>query len=333
MSAPIDDLLASVGLEAVAPRLTTPVTFTVIMRTQGRRPTSLAEALAAVSAQTHPTFDVLLMIHDPDPTAAQRVTELIPPDSLPKRTTTIAVQEGSRSRPLNTGLDTATGDYVCFLDDDDLVTPDWLAAFARGVERQPGSIVRAVTLSQNWSTSGGTEPVVATGPVERPFAPTFDLLAHYSHNETPICSIALPRHALDEFALRFDESLPVFEDWHLLMRLAPITGVTSIPDETSLYRRLDGANADEHESADVWHRTHGVVLDRLSEHPVLLPGGDARRLASAHFVPGAGSRHDLELEEARAELAAVIRSPRRWVAAFVRAALASIRGRIATRRR
>ena len=60
-----------------------------------------------------------------------------------------------------------------------------------------------------------------------------------------LCS---PSETLEErlaaFDLWFDETLPVFEDWDLLMRTAMLVGVTSIPDATSLYRRLDHGNAD-----------------------------------------------------------------------------------------
>ena len=234
--------------------------------------------------------------------------------------------------PTVQALDAAEGDYVCFLDDDDLVTEDWLASFATAAAEAPGTMIRAVTLSQAWTTDGGNQPVRATGPVERPFADRFDLLAHLSRNETPLCSVALPRAAMAAFGLRFDEDLPVFEDWELFVRVAQLCGVTSISAETSLYRRLDHGNANTDEDEAIWHETHAQVIDRLSKRPVLAPIGDARRLASAHFVPGEGSRHDAELAMLRAEHDALTRSPLRMVSAFLGRVRSTIRARLQARR-
>lgn len=330
MTGPLDELLTGHGVDAVVPEPSPPFRFSVIVRTQGNRPGSLCEAVESVAAQSHRDHELLVMVHADDDRTAAVEASLPPAGDADRRI--LAVSGGGRARPLNAGLDAATGDYVCILDDDDLVTPHWLAAFARAAADDPGRVVRAVTRSQAWTTDGGEEPVRPIGPVETPFAPTFDLLAHMSANQTPVCSLALPRAALDRFGLRFDESLPVFEDWELLMRLAMLVGVTSIDDATSLYRRLDHGNADTVVEEPMWHEAHARVIDRLSAQPVLLPSGDARRIASAHFVPGGGSRHDAERATAEADLAALTRSPARWLRAFASRAGAAARHRFAARR-
>jgi glycosyltransferase involved in cell wall biosynthesis len=331
MSRPIDDLPGDLG--AMSPPPVGTPSFTVIVRTQGNRPGSLAEALASLAAQTHYPFDVVVVVHDDDPETAPRVESLARNTILPEAVRFISVVGGGRSRPLNVGLTEATSDYVCFLDDDDLAMPDWLAAFARALSNNPGSVVRSVTQSQAWTTDGGVEPARAVGPIERPFAQSFDLLAHFSHNETPICSIALPLELLRSAGITFDESLPVYEDWDLLMRVAMLAGVVSIPDETSLYRRLDDANADSAETVAIWEATHTKVLDRLSAGPLVLPAGDARRLASAHFDVGGGSRHDRELVEARQEIDELTRSPVRWAARFAKRVTGAANARLSARRR
>jgi hypothetical protein len=280
-----------------------PVRFSVIVRTQGRRPGSLADALRSLAEQTLVPHEVLVMAHlvenndEPVELASVRAT-VSSVDGLPA--VVHLVQGGGRSRPLNRGLDLATGDYVCFLDDDDLAYPNWLASFDQVIQAHPLTTPRARTEVQSWATDGSGEPRRPAGSVHEPFAPVFDLLAHVSHNETPICAVALARPVLDTFGLRFDEALPVYEDWDLLMRVAPLTGVHSIDEPTSLYRQLDAGNANEAELPPVWVATHGVVIDRLSARPLLLPAGDARRVAAAHFQPGAGSRHEYDLASAQA---------------------------------
>lgn len=296
----------------------------MIVRTQGRRPRSLLETLDSIATQTHPHVDTVVVVHGDDDAVAA-VTDAV--ENRPS-VRVIGTEAPGRAAPLNAGLEAAGGDYVCFLDDDDLAEPTWIAVTAAAAATAPGSIIRSVTASQSWTTDGGEEPVRASGAIEHPFPETFDLLAHMSTNQTPICAVAYPRLALAELDLRFDESLPVYEDWDLLMRAAMLLGVHSIPDVTTLYRRLDHGNADTAATVAEWERAHAAVVDRLSDHPVVLPPGDARRLAGTHFEPGSRSRHERELGELRSELDQLTRSPVRLVRAFagrVRSALRSRR--------
>lgn len=329
MTTPIEQLLGEAG---PPPSWTPngPVRFSVIVRTQGRRPNSLTEALSSLAEQTHAPHQVLVIVHEPDAEVAPRVEQKIAAADLPLPVEVVAVADGGRSRPLNAGLGHATGDYVCFLDDDDLALPDWLGAFDRAIQASPGTTPRARTGVQPWSTDGGEEPVRAEGRVEEPFAAEFDLLGHCSQNQTPICSVAFPRHVLDHFGFRFAEDLPVFEDWEFLMRVAPVTGVTSINAQTSLYRRLDHGNADTAEDQAVWQHTHAVVVARIAERPLLVPVGDAQRIATAHFEIGAGSRHETELADAYADIDQLTRSPLHWGTRFARRVGGAIRSRIAT---
>ncbi|MEO0605785.1 MAG: glycosyltransferase family A protein [Myxococcota bacterium] len=328
MTTPLEQLLGDAG----RPPTWTPagaVRFSVIVRTQGRRPTSLVAALESIAEQPHRAHEVLVVVHEPDPSTADRVRDQLEAADLGLPLVVLAIAEGGRSRPLNVGLDHATGDYVCFLDDDDLALPDWLGAFDRAIRAAPGTTPRARTGVQPWATDGGEEPLRPLGRVEEPFATEFDLLGHCSQNQTPICAVAFPRHVLEHFSFRFAEDLPVFEDWEFLMRVAPLTGVTSINAQTQLYRRLDHGNADTAEDPEVWAHTHAVVVARIAERPLLAPAGDAQRIATAHFQIGGGSRHEAELLDAYRDLDELTRSPLRWSGRFVRRVGGAVRGRIA----
>ncbi|MEZ5165572.1 MAG: glycosyltransferase family A protein [Acidimicrobiales bacterium] len=332
MTGPLDDLLAAYGCPPVLAPVPAEPTFTVVVRTQGRRPDSLREALESLATQHRPPAEVLLVVHDDRATADAVAAGLVDlPDRLPLRVDSVA--GGGRARPLNRGLDLASGDYVCFLDDDDLAMPDWIEAFHAAVGTAPGAMVRAVTLTQDWTTDGSEQPRRPAGPIERPFPTSFDLLAHLSLNLTPLCGLAFPRARLDPLGLRFDEQLPVYEDWDLLLRAAMVIGVISVPEATSLYRRLDHGNADTAADVATWERAHAAVIERVARGPVLLPADASRRLAGAHFVTDGESRHEIELATARVEIDRLTRSPGHWARAFGSRLGGAIRHRIAAPRR
>ena len=316
MTGGLNELAASLGIEPLVPTTPPRPRFATIVRTQGRRPDSLAEALASLAAQDWTDHETLLVVHHPDPSTAAAVEAGLPDECRPPGLRVVAVTEGGRSRPLNVGLAEADADYVCILDDDDYVLEHWLSSFAAAAADAPGTMIRAIALSEPWTSDGGYQPVRATGPRTRVYADTFDLLAHISHNETPPCSVALPLAAMRRFDIRFDEDLPVYEDWDLFMRVAPLCGVTSIDAETSVYRRIDHGNADTEVDERIWHETHARVIDNLSSRPFVVPTGDARRVASAHFIPGTGSRWEQDHQRSEAELDALTRSPIRYARAF-----------------
>ena len=330
MTGPIDELLGTVGPHpSFAPA--GPVRFSVVVRTQGTRPNSLREALESLANQTHQAHQVLVMVHTDDDHVTGEVRALTA--DIDTVVETCQVASGLRTAPLNAGLDAATGDYVCFLDDDDLARPDWLSAFDLAIQDHPGQIARARTGVQQWSTEGTGEPRHPQSQVDEPFAATFDLLAHLSHNETPICSIAVPLGAIRHHGIQFAPDLPVLEDWDFLMRIAPLTGVVSVDSQTSLYRQLDDSNAFAAETVDTWERAHAQVVDRLSARPLLLPTGDARRVARAHFVPAGGSRYEDDFTQLATELDQLTKSPLRWGRRFGARVGSAARARIAGRQR
>ncbi len=315
--APLASLLRMLGLdlresEHLAPLVTpapTVPTFTVIVRTQGRRRRTLLEAVRSLAAQTWTQFATIVTVHAAAEVATAVEAELnaaAAESGAPADCRVLPVGTGgSRGRPLNAGLDAADGDYVCFLDDDDLAEPNWLEVFARAAADAPGQIIRARTARQPWLAGGTAEPQTPAGPVEYVYPATFDQLAHFSYSETPICSLALPRQALNSFGLRFDEDLTVCEDWDLLIRAALVLGVHCVDEITSLYRRSDGGNSETEAYRQDWYRNRANVIDKLARQPFVLDGSSARRLADAHFDYGGGPSKRLEHIRTRDLLAAL----------------------------
>jgi glycosyltransferase involved in cell wall biosynthesis len=255
--------------------------LTVVVRTQGRRAANLEEALTCLAAQTIDDFEVQLAVHDPSPAVLARVVDEVGrfAGSFVDRVNVFAVEGGGRARPLNAAIDRATGDYVAFLDDDDLVTADWVEAFAEAALAAPGKVARGVALNQPIArTTDGYEVV---GPLARLFPVSFDLVEHLHENATPIFSYAVPRRFLNESGTRFCEDLPVLEDWDFLLRVALGCGVHDTGRATGIYHRwVSGESALQTVPEEAWQDARRHVLERLDGSGITLPPGTASRLAA-----------------------------------------------------
>lgn len=256
----------------------------VLVRTQGKRDDVLLEALTCLAAQTVDAFEVLLLVHSPREDvhiAAQALVDLFHP-TFRDRVRVLPVLGGGRAAPLNRGLQVAHGRYVTFLDDDDLVTADWIESFLGGEADAPGAVLRAITVDQKIvrSVKGARAPYVAISGFIATHAARFDMVQHLYMNQTPICSVAYPKEQLDLLGLRFDEHLEVLEDWQLLMELAFVCGVHDIDRITSIYHRWEGTESSWGAiDPRIWDGVRLSILRRFDARPLLLPKGSATRIA------------------------------------------------------
>ncbi len=257
--------------------------LSVVMRTQGRRSHTMAEAMTALAGQSNDDFEVVVVGHRltlEEQIEVERVLE-DNPDDLKRKCRFIRIADGGRARPLNEGFAAASGRYIAALDDDDVPLGHWVETF-RGLEREaPGRLLRAVAARQNVVTTqiAGRKGLRATGPIEKLFASKFDVLEHLSVNQTPNLAVAFPRGLFHDLGLRFDETLTTTEDWDFLMRSALIVGVASSPEITSIYRWwVDDESSRSVHTPEEWRSNYELILRKMDEAPVLLPRGTLGRV-------------------------------------------------------
>ena len=139
----------------------------------------------------------------------------------------------------------------------------------------PGCATHAID-EEAWDCGVGYRQ---TGPTQTPYPLAFDLFDHMVENSTPNCSVAIPKSSFTDNGVSFDDSLPVLEDWDVLMRTSLLCGLVSTPEVTSLYRRWRRGFAShvEHSEAQ-WETAKQSVRGRLDGRAFLVPPGTVTRV-------------------------------------------------------
>jgi SAM-dependent methyltransferase len=264
-----------------------PPFLSVLTRTEGTRPSMLAEALTCLAAQTLEDLEVIVLVHGDDPGALESSGAVVSSfeEGFASRVRVEQVRGGSRAAPLNAGLALARGRYVAFLDEGDLVTADWAERFAEGAARAPGKLVRSVCFARHVRRRAreeeamGASAVTLTRPLGE-FGERFDAISSLAMDTTPISSFAVPRALLTELHFRFDEQLAVCAEWDFLIRAALVVGVEDTGRATSIQLRGDDTDATTTAvPPDVRDAEHLRMFASLDAAPLLLPPGSATELA------------------------------------------------------
>lgn len=200
--------------------------ISVIIRTLGRP--ELTQAVESICAQTlaatRHAIEIVLV------NATNRTLPSLDLHGVSMR----EVRTGRRlSRPeaANAGLDAVTGDYVCFLDDDDWFHNDHLASLLLLLKTHP----------QSRLAYSGVLLVHADG---RPYARLnrpFDRDALFRGNYIQMGAALFDRSLLDEGA-RFDEELLNFQDWDFWLQLAQRTDFVHSGKVTLSWRTFSGGS-------------------------------------------------------------------------------------------
>ena len=225
-------------------------TISVVVRTKDR-PALLAEALASLAEGTYRRAEVVVVN---DGGAPPELPEDFP---LPLRRVDLAEDLG-RAEAANAGVAAATGEWIAFLDDDDLAAPEHLAVLAgaasaagvRAVYSDAAVVTYELADSSGADGAGGWREVERRLPYSRDFDPDLLLVDNY----IPFNTILFERSLLDELdrvpakagtgpadSGPFDPSLPIFEDWDFLIRLAARTPFHHVRRVTCEYRHFRGA--------------------------------------------------------------------------------------------
>lgn len=196
----------------------------LIIRSVGRP--ELAEALAAAGMQNYRNLEIIVV----DATGGMH-----PPikDRSGNHPVRFVAGTTRRSRPVaaNAGLDAAAGEFIGFLDDDDMLLPEHVGGLVAALEAAP---VHAVAFSLSREVQAG-------GRVRLVGNPRISHLVLLEQCFFPPCAALFRRRLLAH--CRFDEALEAGEDWDFWLQVAQHTEFLYVAQETAIYRADRGRSA------------------------------------------------------------------------------------------
>jgi LmbE family N-acetylglucosaminyl deacetylase len=227
----------------------------VVVRTKDR-PELLAEALASIANSTYRRVEVVLVNDGGRP---PKLPLVFP---FPVVVVDMETNQG-RAAAANAGVDAATGEYLSFLDDDDLMEPEHLETLV-GLVTAAGVRVAytdAAVGVYELEPDNGWREVERRLPYSRDFDPNLLLVDNY----IPFNTLMFERALFDE-AGRFDTDFTFFEDWEFLIRLAAAADFHHLPRVTAEYRHFRGSGhhilGDQPRQREDFLRMKGAVIER-----------------------------------------------------------------------
>lgn len=200
--------------------------ISVIVRTKDRSHL-LKQCLFSLLNQTYQNFEVII-VNDGE---VDVVLDKGFYNSLNIKT--VLGKKRGRSAALNTGLMESTGEFICYLDDDDIFYPFHLELMIENIKHNPEVVLLYSDTNKSlcWEKNDLIIPVERERFNNKEFN-YFDLQVE---NWIPLISVIHRKNVINKVGL-FDESLLMFEDWDLFLRLASIGKIKRLPKITNEYR-------------------------------------------------------------------------------------------------
>lgn len=206
-----------------------PLPVTVIVRTKDR-PALLRQAIASIRASS-PSAPIVV-VNDGGKSAIAATGEGV----------TVIEHETSRGRSeaMNSGVATATTEWIAFLDDDDLYYEEHLPTLFRAAASRDALGWYTDAVSAIYEIGEDGAPVVRQRL--RSYAAEFDRELLAVDNYIPLPTL-LVRKSDFLSAGGFDPAFDLFEDWDFLLRLSKLGELMRIPRVTCEIRHFEGSGS------------------------------------------------------------------------------------------
>jgi hypothetical protein len=262
----------------------------VLVRSMNRA--CLPEALASVALQTYANLELVVVnasgqAHAPlDYLPATLPWRIIESSEVSTGAVGTAAACG-RARAANLALQAAHGDLALFLDDDDLLDPLHLERLVAVLGSHPQAV----------GAYAGVRVETHDGTYLRDYDLSWSRERLRGANFLPIHAVVFRIEIVRKRSIRFDEDLPVLEDWDFWLQLTESNDLVHCPGVSAVYRQGLGQSAlGDPAHPNHWRFWHRRLLQRwVSE-------------ASSDTLAAALGWHALELDRLQLDLANQVRA-------------------------
>ncbi len=209
---------------------------TIITRTFANREVYLRQAICSVFNQTYMPLE-LLVVEDGGNTQEQTVKSIAASAPCGCAVHYFANPKIGRSAAGNKGLHQAAGEYVLFLDDDDLLFADHVEVLVAAATLDP-ELAGAYSLSfEALTTTDQTASSYIESTLRQPtlYRQPWSYSTLQDHNFIPIQALLFKRSLYQQRG-GFDTELDQLEDWNLWLRYGHGNQFAFVPKTTSLFR-------------------------------------------------------------------------------------------------
>jgi glycosyltransferase involved in cell wall biosynthesis len=198
------------------------------------RPQALGNALRSISLQTYSRFEVIV-VNDGGVDVSDIVTQWRP--HMPIQYVHLPAN-GGLAHARNVGVRHASGDIVCFLDDDDTMLAEHLQVGVRALVEGDAEAAYVHVAVCDEFVAPGTAPTASQ--VRAYYKAAFDPRLLFICNFMPVNAVFIRKRS--DVPLVFDENLRHLEDWDLWLRLHVRSGYRfrAVPVATTVYHRVPG---------------------------------------------------------------------------------------------
>jgi len=260
------------------------------------------DAVESALAQTWPRVEVIVVDDGSTDDTLARLAR------FGGRITVLRQEHRGPAVARNAGIRASRGEWIAFLDSDDLWMPEKIARCVAALEGAPNAGVAYTAVRIHELDTGRRYPLpqyTMSGNLAR------DLFLECKGVNTS--TLVVRRAALDKVGL-FDEEFFRAQDWDLMVRLAEQYGYVHVP-EILTDRRLHAGSLSVTRQ-DLYAKYNLLVIQKaLARRPDLYSGLAADSLSRAHFRFGMAHYADFRMADARGEFRRSLRYRWNWKAA------------------
>ena len=213
----------------------------------------LAESVESVLAQTFTDFELLIV----DDGSIDRTAEIAHEfESKDPRVKLILQKNQGVSVARNTGIENSTGQFIAFLDSDDLWKPDFLESLIALTDSDAGIFYSRYEIS-----IGGESPHRApSGYLEKFIDDPLQELSYPFH----IGSLLIRCDVLDRFKIRFKSGMKICEDVLFITQLLSVSSAIGIDKTLMIYRIREKSATTSNWNPEEW-------IDRVQMFEYAMP--------------------------------------------------------------